>query len=127
MRIKYLAIALSLTAMALVACQKPSAEPELPPEELSITPLEQTVYPVNGKLAISMTISGLEQTKYMTIDKITSVGVQSINYYPRVLSKEYTYNYTMLPTDDAQFRFEFTLVGIDGAKSETAVAIVDNQ
>lgn len=127
MRIKYLAIALSLTAMALAACQKPSAEPELPPEELSITPLEQTVYPVNGKLAISMTISGLEQTKYMTIDKITSVGVQSINYYPRVLSKEYTYNYTMLPTDDAQFRFEFTLVGIDGAKSETAVAIVDNQ
>ena len=126
MKSKYLAIALSFAALALVGCGKDPAEPEEPAEELMITPTEQTVRPVDGKLAISMTISGLAQTKYMTIDKVTSSGTQSINYYPRVLAKEYTYYYTMLPTDEEEFRFEFTLLGTDGTKSETAVAIVDN-
>ena len=126
MKIKYLAIALSFAALALVGCGKDPAEPEEPAEELMITPTEQTVRPVDGKLAISMTISGLAQTKYMTIDKVTSAGVQSINYYPRVLAKEYTYYYTMLPTDEEEFRFEFTLLSVDGIKSKTAVALVDN-
>ena len=126
MKIKKLAVAFSVAFLALTGCQKDPVEPDVPPEELKITPTEQTVRPVDGKLAISMTISGLEQTKYMTIEKVTSAGVQSVNYYPRVLAKEYTYNYTMLPTDEEEFRFQFTLLGNDGTTSETAVAIVDN-
>lgn len=126
MRTRKLVVLSGFAALAFAACQKEPVAQPLPPEELKITPLEQTVRPVDGKLAISMTISGLAQTKYMTIDKVTSAGTQSVNYYPRVLSKEYTYNYIMLPTDEESFSFNFTLVGTDGSKSETATAHVDN-
>lgn len=123
---KFVVLGFAALALAFGGCKKEPLEPEPPKEELGITPTEQTVRPVDGKLAISMTISGLEQTKYMTIEKVNSAGVQSVNYYPRVLEKEYTYNYVMLPTDEEEFCFRFTLVGTDGSRSETAVANVDN-
>ena len=127
MKIRKSVVLYILAALFFATCQKAPQEPPKPLEPLEVTPLEQTVRPVDGKLAIDLTISGLEQAKYMTIEKVNSAGTQSINYYPRVLRKDYTYNYTMLPTDDESFSFRFTLVGNDDTTSETAVAYVENK
>lgn len=123
---KFVVFGLLAFALALGGCKKEPTEPDTPPEDLLIEPASQTVKPADGKLTISLTLYGLEQTKYLTIEKINSVGTQSTNYYPRVLKKEYTYYYTMLPTDEEEFAFSFTLVGKDGSESNTATVIVDN-
>lgn len=126
MKLLKLLFPLAFAVLVAWACSKEPDGPETPPEDLLIEPASQTVKPADGKLTISMTLYGLEQTKYMTIEKINSAGTQSVNYYPRVLKKDYTYNYTMLPTDDEEFTFTFTLVGSDGSVSNTATVTVDN-
>lgn len=126
MKLLKLLFPLAFAVLVAWACSKEPDGPETPPEDLLIEPASQTVKPADGKLTISMTLYGLEQTKYMTIEKINSAGTQSVNYYPRVLKKDYTYNYTMLPTDDEEFTFSFTLVGNDGSVSNTATVTVDN-
>lgn len=126
MKLFKLIIPLALAVLVAWACSKEPEGPETPPENLLIEPASQTVKPAEGKLEIFLILHGLEQTKYMTIEKINSAGTQSVNYYPRVLQKDYTYNYTMLPTDDEEFTFTFTLVGNDGSVSNTATVTVDN-
>ena len=126
MKLLKLLFPLAFAALVAWACSKEPDGPETPPEDLLIEPASQTVKPADGKLEIYLILHGLEQTKYMTIEKINSAGTQSVNYYPRVLQKDYTYNYTMLPTDDEKFTFTFTLVGNDGSVSNTATVTVDN-
>ena len=126
MKLLKLLFPLAFAVLVAWACSKEPEGPETPPEDLLIEPASQTVKPAEGKLEIFLNLHGLEQTKYMTIEKINSAGTQSVNYYPRVLQKDYTYNYTMLPTDDEEFTFTFTLVGNDGSVSNTATVTVDN-
>ncbi len=119
-------VLVALVVILMACCGKESSAPEAPEEDLGIELISDTVSPVAGKLSVSMILHGLSNVKYLTISKVNSAGEQSVNYYPRVLSKNYTYNYTMLPTDEESFRFSFVLTGVDGSQSNQVSVFVDN-
>ena len=115
-----------LPTLLFASCNPEPEDPVVPPEELALELVFQTVTPQDGRVEVPMTIYGLEQLNYMSIDKITESGTQNIKYYKKVLRKEYVYNYIMLPTDPEEFYLEFTLVGMDGKESNRVRATVDN-
>lgn len=119
-------VLVAFAAVLIAGCGKGGLTPEVPKENLSIELLSDTVTPVAGKLSVEMILYGLSDVKYLTITKVNSAGENSVNYYPRVLRKNYTFNYTVLPTDEDSFKFCFVLTGLDGSQSEQASVVVDN-
>lgn len=115
-----------VAALCLWGC-KPSPEEQVIPDAPGISLTVETVSPVDGKLEVPMRISGLSGVNYLSIDKVTESGTQNIKYYKRVLSEEYVYRYTMLPTDPEEFSFIFFLMGTDGTTSEPVSVKVDNR
>ena len=117
---------LALSTLIVWACSEDSPKQEAPSEDLLIEAFSPFERPVDGVVTINLILHGLEQTEYMTVEKVNSAGKQRANYYRRVLKKEYSYEYTVLPTDDERFSFNFTLVGKDGSMSDVVPIVVYN-